>query len=260
MKVCRVLIIFFLGAALLYASDPWKSKAPEKWDKDDVDKILKDSPWSKVVATGYTVGKEQEKTQSGGGRGTTSPFDSQGGGPTQASEFARVIWWSAKTPRRAMIRQIELGGMSVAPEQAQKFSESVMEDHVFSLEDNASRKRSAQRLTPDQLMQAAWIEIPSKHLKVDCTKAEVIKDQRGGVERIIFMFPRQIDGKPTLDADSGKVIFKWKIPELAGGGRGPGKSQEAKAQEPAEVKFGDAKQFEASFDTKKMVLSGKIDD
>jgi len=256
MKFCRGLIVFLVGVSLLYAGEPWKSKTPDKWNKDDVQTILNDSPWSKVVTTGYSAVREQDKTSSGGARGSTSPFDAQGGGPTQASEFARITWWSGKTPRRAMIRQIELGGLSVAPEQAKKFSESVMENHVISLEDNMGRKRAAQKLTPEQLMQAAWLEIPSQKRKIDCVKAEVIPDAKGGVERIIFQFPRQIDGQPAITASSGKVIFKWKLPELAGG-RGPGKGQE---QQPAEIKMGDAKQFEASFDTKKMVLNGELDD
>jgi hypothetical protein len=110
------------------------------------------------------------------------------------------------------------------------------------------------------LMQAAWLEIPKQKRKIDCVKAEVIPDGKGGVERIIFQFPRQIDGKPVIDASSGKVIFKWKLPELAGGrgpGKGPGKGEE---QQPAEIKMGDAKQFDASFDVKKMMLNGELDD
>jgi hypothetical protein len=254
MKFCRGLIVFLVGVSLLYAGEPWKSKTPDKWNKNDVEQILKNSPWGKTRATGEVTVREEDKTSSGGQRGSTSP---QGLDVSKApTDWVYVLWWSAKTPRRAMIRQIELGGLSVAPEQAKKFSESVMENHVISLVEIPERMRAAHRLTPEQLKQAAWLEIPSQKRKVDCVEAAVIKDAKGADERIIFQFPRQIDGQPVITAESKKVVFKWKLPTLAGG-RGPGKGQE---QQPAEIKMGDAKQFEVSFDVKKMVLNGELDD
>jgi len=256
MKYCRGLLVFLLGVSLLYAGEPWKSKAPAKWDKDDVAAILQDSPWGKVITTGYTAVREQDKTASGGERGSTSPFDAQGGAAKQSSEFARVIWWSAHTPRRAMIRQIELGGFQVGPEQAQKFSEAAMEDHVITIEDNMARMRAAEKLTPEQLKEAAWLEIPSQKRKIACVDAGVVKDAKGQIERIRFHFPRQVDGQPLIKSDEKKIIFKWKLPTLAGGGA----SGKAKTEQPpAEVKLGEAKQFEASFEPKKMMVNGELD-
>lgn len=256
MKFCRGLLVFLLGVSLLYAGEPWKSKAPEKWDKDDVTTILQDSPWGRLVAIGFTAVRDQDKTQAGGGRGTTSPFDSQGGAAQQTSELARVIWWSAHTPRRAMLRQIELGGFQVAPEQAQKFSEAAMEEHVITVEDNMARMRAAEKMTPEQLKEAAWLEIPSQKRKIGCVDAGVVKGAKGQIERLRFHFPRQVDGQPLIKSDEKKVIFRWKLPTLAGGGA-PGKARAE--QPPAEVKMGDAKQFEASFEPKKMLVNGELD-
>ena len=257
MKVCRGLLLFFLGVSLLYAGEPWKSKAPEKWDKEDVATILQDSPWGKVVTTGYVQVQEKDKTQAGGGRGTTSPKEFERG-DTQATEQARVTWWSAHTPRRAMIRQIELGGFQVAAEQAQKFSEAAMEHHVITVEDSMARMSAAEKLTPEQLQEAAWLEIPSQKRKISCVEAGIVKDAKGKIERIRFHFPRQVDGQPVIKSDEKKVVFNWKLPSLQGKGeRGAGKAKSE--QPPAEVKMGEAKHFEASFEPKKMMVNGEID-
>jgi hypothetical protein len=248
--------VVFLGVTLLYGGEPWKSKTPDKWDRDDVQEILGDSPWGKKITTGFSQVREQDKTSAGGGRGSTSPkeFEREMG----ASEFARVIWWSAKVPRRAMVRMVELGGYSMDPEAAKKFSESEMEEHVVTIEDSMPRMMAAERLSPEELKLAAWLEIPGQNKrKVACIEAGVVKDARGRIERVRFHFPRAVDGQPILTATEKKVVFKWKLPAMEGGAPRKGAAPaEGAASQP---KMAEAKQFEASFDPRKMVVNGALD-
>lgn len=256
MKVCRVLLVVFLGVSLLYAGEPWKSKTPDKWSKEDVKEILEDSPWGKKVTTGFSQVREEDKTSAGGGRGSTSPKEFER--EMAAAEFARVIWWSARVPRRAMVRMVELNGFSMDPEASKKFSESEMEEHVVTIEDTMPRMMGADRLSPEELKQAAWLEIPGQKRKVSCTEAGVVKDARGRIERVRFHFPRQVDGQPILTANEKKVVFKWKLPAMAGGGprKGAPPAEGAAASQP---KMAEAKMFEAAFDPRKMVVNGALD-
>ena len=54
-KLYARLIGFFIALALagtVLAADAWRAKDYKQWDSKDVDKILNDSPWVKVVQIG----------------------------------------------------------------------------------------------------------------------------------------------------------------------------------------------------------------
>src|ERR1017187_5603015 len=51
-RMAGVLAAVLFAAVAVYASDVWKDKDFENWDQKDVDKILKDSPWTKQVQYG----------------------------------------------------------------------------------------------------------------------------------------------------------------------------------------------------------------
>jgi hypothetical protein len=243
MKYFRALILLLVGVSLLYAGEPWKSKSPDKWTQDDVNGILKDSPWGKVVPTRFETQKEKDKTaESGQGSRTTSPFDrGESAGSKVPVEFARVTWWSARTPRRAMVRMVDLKGFRMDAEAAKKFSETPMEHHVITIEASPGMMDAASKLEPEVLNKAAWLEIPGQKRRVECVGAGVVKNSQGKLERIRFHFPRQVDGQPLITANEKKVIFKWKLPDNL------------------KVKLEDAQIFEATFEPKKMVVGGELD-
>src|ERR1700679_1200628 len=123
-KIAGVLAAVLFAAVVVCASDVWKDKDFDKWDQKDVEKILKDSPWSKQVQYGgggtgameaplSSPGSDAAHDGNGGGGGgggngrnglsaSGSLGASQGMGA--ATNFF-VGWYSSRTVRELRARQ-----------------------------------------------------------------------------------------------------------------------------------------------------------
>jgi len=239
MKTLRILSVLAAAIALLAAVPGAQAQSEPKeyktWSQKDAEKILNGSPWGKRIATKEVMEAEKDKaTYSARGpakQNTTGTFDR---GDMVATEFATVVWWSARTPRRAYLRLVELAGAKVSDENAQQFAETEMPNVVVAVWGADSILRSASRLGEDDLKTAAWLDHPRLKKKIFAVDASVVKDGSGKPERILFAFPREVDGEVIVSPAEKRVVFKWKLPET-----------------PAQ-KLADAKQYEVIFNPEKM--------
>src|SRR2546426_2053975 len=116
-----LLLAVLLPAAAIAADDAWKSKPYQQWDTKDIQKVLTDSPWSRVVhmeakwrggGNGVPMDKDASSpgnygAQAGSGSGSgnvggQSSSGMGGGAPTNANSGSlaqnAAVLNSAKTP------------------------------------------------------------------------------------------------------------------------------------------------------------------
>jgi hypothetical protein len=248
MKVLRVIAVLVCVASLALAADVW-DKESKSWDRNDAEKVLFDSPWGKQKATA----QEYRKDQSGGvgsrpGSVTTGSRQSDSSrltsetdrGEALGTDIAKVVWWSARTPRRAYLRIAELAGQQISSEQSKIFAETPTQNLVIALWGGGKQVALAMKLKPEELMAAAWLETP-RQKKLMPVRAEVMKDGAGRPDRVVFEFPRETAGQPTVTPQDKKITFKWKLPK-----------------EDKET-VDKAKQFDVSFQPSKMFSAGQAD-
>ncbi len=71
-------------------NDPWKDKDPQDWDEKDVQKILTDSPWSKLFQVGSAANSSAGSTITAVGTAAhtdSATVDRLRGGNPSGSEF-----------------------------------------------------------------------------------------------------------------------------------------------------------------------------
>lgn len=237
MRLARMLLVMLFAAAFVVAAagdDPWDGETAS-WDKKTADKILNNSPWARRIPTRVDYAKEDLRTHEATKR--TGQFDR---GEMQPTDFAIVWWWSARTPRRAYLRMLELNGNIVTPEDREGFAEAPMPNPAISVLGGGNMVDVSGMMSAEELKAAAWLETP-RSKKVMPLDVKIFKDHKDKPERIIFIFPEQVEGQPLVTSQDKRILFRFKLP----------KSPRQKIE--------DAQQFEAQFEPKKMVARGTQD-
>ena len=133
--------ILALGAATLWAADPWEEKDFTQWGEKEIRKVLTDSPWSQSISvkTGYVpsigggapLGRVSEGAVTGGGgqagvAPSTAEAVPRGGGGSVGRRVGSsdrlpprtrmlIRWVSALPVKRAMVKQ-RFGSNPIGPE------------------------------------------------------------------------------------------------------------------------------------------------
>ncbi len=224
-----------LLVSLAAADDPWKDAAYEKWSDKDVEKVLKSSPWGHEVVTNTTAMEKDNKSKL---PGTVGNFDR----PEQlASEWVQVVWWSSKTARRAVLRRAMLKGAKVPEEQAKRFTESQLADHVIVLWGDPKTLAALAKLEPADLQKLAFLDSPRLKTHIEPTYAGAVREGNTPPDKIQFQFPRKLNGEDTVTDQDSRLVFKWRLVRNA------------------KAKIEDAQQFEVVFSPNKMVSGGAAD-
>ena len=242
MKTLRFFAATLAGMALLAAAPTsaggqGEPKEYRKWSQKDAEKYLNDSPWAKRVGTKI----EYEKAGSDKQQDTGAYRTGMERGEMRESEHATVVWWSARTPRRAFLRLAELSGAQITDEQAEQFAEREMQHFAVTVWGGGNMVRLSAGLSEEDLKKAAWLDHPRLKRRIAPVDVEVVKDPQGKPDRIRFGFPREVDGQPTVLPTDKRLVFKWRLPK-----------------DPKET-LENAKQFEVIFNPEKM-KSGKTPD
>jgi hypothetical protein len=201
MKLNRRLVACFALAAS-FGTAVW-DKTPDKWSLSDVYRILEDSPWSPAsVRLEAKSAPRQEDSQSGP---IGDPINATTGPGVQISRTkpeadVPVIWWSAKTIRLAEQRLRQLRDPSLSK---QPLRVDDLPDYVLVVE-GAQPVRILQDAKEDlhdtvflELADGTTLDLESVHFS----------EGPEGEPRAEFHFPRQVDGQPTIDPNSERVIL-----------------------------------------------------
>lgn len=225
-KIIAVLAAVLCAAFVVYAADAWKDKDFDKWDQKDVDKILKDSPWSKQIQYGgggtggmeaplSTPGSDAAHDGSGGGSGgggngrnglSASGTTGASQGMGAATNFF-VRWYSSRTVREAMARQRELNGTPA--DEARKNLEGELDTYQVLLQSNnlASFAKEGEAALKDH----SYLMLKSNKDKIAPSKVTLIKGQNDRAVAVQFDFPRKKEsGEPTIGPGEKGVEFYTK--------------------------------------------------
>ena len=215
-SVCACLL---LAGGVVGADDLW-NKEPGSWSKKDAEQILTSSPWGRRMATRMEYATQE--------------------GSSWLPNHVIVLWWSAHTPRRAFMRLFELSGGQTSKEQIEQFTESKGKAYRVALMEGGAMVAVSGRLSPEELKKAAWLFSPRLGRNIECEAVEVVMAS-GKPERIVFQFPKEVEGKPLITSEDKRLLFRWKLPESS------------------KWPILNAQQREVTFEPQKMVARGKAD-
>lgn len=207
------LLILFLGLSVL-AAESWRTKPYEKWTRKDIDKILNDSPWTKVITIPwypYLNGDSPEyhqKIQIGKVPydPANNPWPSAGKSTAQPEGVFLLRWNSALTVRRALYREEVRRGAD--PDGAAR-RHLHPDPASFELALIAVGGTFLPPVEPDRLVANTYLELmPSGH-KIAATDVQ-IRAPVGPDRQLayLFRFPRLDEtGNPVISTGTSEVEF-----------------------------------------------------
>jgi len=225
-KRCRLRfsVALFLTVTLLIVTawskahwndDPWKAKDYKTWTSEDVEKILYDSPWVKMVemSAPWLKGPVHYLTPlptDCNGRpdmtkGNRTP-SSWATGSTESIVIFQVTWQSARTIRAAKFRMASLCGRVVL-DRGDEVLEEQPEQYIIIV--NSPDMAPFDGMDEDALMKSTSLLFKKAQKKVG---PETVLIGRYGSSKTVyslaFKFPRKTDaGEPRLSPDEKEIEF-----------------------------------------------------
>ena len=215
-------ILFIAVPARAQKTKPWT-----EWNEKEAAKILNDSAWGQTqteLAEAAEPTSVSAVSQTTAGRREDQRISSasnveSGESKTRASLNYRVRFLSAKPVRAAFVRMIELQGAN--PERVAELRPFVDRDFgdyiVIALSvDGTDRKRlgpSTEEIKNAEeaaLQKSAYLERKDGS-KLFLTNFRVPAQDGLGAK---FVFPRVVDGKPFIDANTGEFKFVLEIGKM----------------------------------------------
>ena len=197
------LAAFLIFASIVWAADtPWKSKPYQKWDDNDIHKVLFDSPWAHVVPAG---------PHSSGISGlSTAGVGSQRGEYPVVQYF--VDWVSSKTMRAALAQRDVLHS-GKAPADAEQYASEVQPNYVILIQggDMAPFMRADEK----SFQPNAFLQLKKSGQKVSPERVEYQRSSDGkSVVGALFFFPKKLpSGDPLIQPDEKSIEFTCKLGE-----------------------------------------------
>jgi hypothetical protein len=227
-RFCVDLVILAVCLVLGYAGEKafWASKPYTEWTEKEVEKLLKNSPWSKSIPVGLAM-TGSEPGGSGGGRGgggmprggggIESGGDSGGGGragrsgsggtPSMRAVEVLVTWYS-RPIREAMARSITLRNPEPQNEELDGFLKYPDTPYFNILiigwrgESQGNREEIIERMRKETYLE--------KKNKQRISLADLIWPARRG-QPLVLLFPKETEGKPTLTLEDKEVTLRTTV-------------------------------------------------
>lgn len=211
---CSILILLAAPAAA-QKSKPWT-----EWTQKDAEKVLNDSAWGQTQTEGdsssqpgsmsaitqTTAAKESQVKNAGAAANVES-----GENKAAMSVNYRVRLLSAKPIRAAFVRLIEIQG--APPEKVAQWRTFVDRDFgdyivVTITMDGTDRKRMGMLMTEIGNVDSEALKART-YLERKDGKRVALMEYRAPTDVLgaKFVFPRMLEGKPFITADSGEVRF-----------------------------------------------------
>src|SRR5262249_20341339 len=187
------------------ARNPWDNP-PEQWNNVDTLRVLQDSPWSpaKVQLDAKHTYRYTDPQTGIVGDAAINPTDRP---PVHGIELSRhkaappvpVLWWSSKTVRAARLR---LRQLMESPNSAAPVPIEALPDYVGAIEGSEALRIFGDSL--DKVQNTVFLEADG--WTIDLQSIRLVNAPDDG-PRVEFHFPREINGRPSLDVNARRVIF-----------------------------------------------------
>jgi len=206
----RMFTAVFLFAFILSAADKefWSTKSYEQWSGKEVEKLLRNSPWSKAIH----VSPQALGGRGGGGinRGAAPGSAAKDAAPDiSAPEAVLYISWYARPIREALARRTLLKDPRTPAAEIQRilnYDSSATLDFVLTGLP-AHMIFGADPHTLDKLKEETYL---LKKNKVRIPAAAILQPG-GGNQPIIFRFPRKADGGELITIEDKEVVLVTQV-------------------------------------------------
>jgi hypothetical protein len=206
----RLILVALLALPGSIGGSAW-DKVPAKWNLADVSRILQDSPWSPA---GVKLEREftSRHTDPETGRVTDAPVNANTANPVPGIQISRskplpkvpVIWWSSKTIRLAKQRLRQLSNPALAGEPLRA---DELPDYVLVIE--GSEPLRILQDTKEDLHDTVFLEL-TNGTTLDLEGVRLFEGTKLEEPRVEFHFPREVDGRATLNPESERIVFHCK--------------------------------------------------
>jgi hypothetical protein len=213
-------LAFASMVALAGSSEPWKDKEYKVWTQDEVQKILFESPWVKMVEVSalWLKGRMQYLTplptdcdgRPDMNRGDRTPTSWQLGG-NESIVIYQVTWQSARTVRSAKLRESMLCGRGNA-ERGEELLEEQPDDYIITV--HSPDMTPFKGVDEDGLVKATslWPKTSSKKLNPESVTISRYGNRDGAPYMLTFKFPRKSEnGEPTISNGEREVEFASQV-------------------------------------------------
>jgi len=143
---------------------------------------------------------------------TDAPVNSNNANPVRGLQISRskpqpavpVLWWSAKTIRLAdqRLRQLRNPALTAEPLRAEDLS-----DYVLVIE--GSEQLRILRDATEDLHDTVFLELTSG-TSLDLESVSFFDGTEQQEPRVEFHFPREVEGRATIDPESERIVFHCK--------------------------------------------------
>jgi hypothetical protein len=206
----QIILVALLALHGSLGGSPW-DKLPANWNLADVSRIPLDSPWSPA---GVKLEREHTSRHIDPQTGmvTDAPVNTNNANPIPGIQISRskpqpkvpVIWWSSKTIRLAQQRLIQLRDPSLTGEPLRA---DELPDYVLVIE--GSEPLRILQDAKEDLHDSVFLELTSG-MTLDLGSLGFFDGTEREEPRVEFHFPKQVEGRATLDPDSERIVFHCK--------------------------------------------------
>lgn len=200
-----ILLFILVSSWTFFAKEYWETKVFGQWNEQEAMAMLTNSPWTRpTTLAGNYGGVATPRVFSPGGAQNSGGdlIKSQGfGGGDSIPLYIR--WFSSTKVREAMCRMTQLRG-ALTEEQAAQFLKQPMPDYAIGI--SSPMIEPFNQLTLDMVKSKTFLLS-----KKDKTKKIELKNYVPPKERqdnfAVYMFPKNINGKPTIELADDEIIF-----------------------------------------------------
>jgi len=204
-------VMILLSAVVWAASEPWKGKPYQQWDDKDIERVFRDSPWSRtttITRTWLPISSKDlpDKIISGSGRPIPTELERSGETSVGGELNFYVFWASSRVMRAASARKAVLHGDKKDLDVEKYARESQDEIQILvQSEDMAPFTRK-----DEKFFQAnAFLQPKKSKQKISPSHVRYERDAKGIlVTSVLFFFPRKTaSGELTISTDEKNVEF-----------------------------------------------------
>ncbi|MBS1789531.1 MAG: hypothetical protein JST85_17535 [Acidobacteria bacterium] len=211
MKKIAAMVLCVL--ALVIAAEAQKKTKPwTEWSEKEVSKMLNDSPWGQTQTSTDTSQMTYSPTPRNlPNRPLDSPDSSSQGALNQSVNLNfRIRFLSAKPIRQAFARRVMMNNPQLT-EQLKQFADQTSDQYIVVAVDYDSNDRrfsgpamqAFNSANPGQLKTNTYLEIKDGKRVFLNQYMQPTNDGMGAK----FVFPRMVEGKPFITAESGYIRF-----------------------------------------------------
>jgi hypothetical protein len=214
-RLLGVLALATIALTAWAATDPWKDKDYKSWTQEDVQKILNESPWVKMVEMGapWLKGPVHFLTPlptDCNGRPDMNKNDrtpaSWAMGNNESIVIFQVTWQSSRTVRAAKFREAVLCGRA-DEERGDDLLDREQDDYVITV--HAPDMTPFDSMEEEVLIKTSYLMAKKTQKKISPESVQIGRYGRGkSVYLLTYKFPKKFEnGEPFISADEKEIEF-----------------------------------------------------